>query len=243
MNNFCGKRVLVTGAAQGIGYGITKRLVELGATVVALDVSTEKLGQLKQEFPKIENISVNLKDWNATKKAVTSVFPINHLVNNAGVAIVEPFLEVSEKNFDVSFDVNIKAVFNVTQTVIENLTSTNTPGSIVNISSQASQAALFEHSVYCSSKGAVDAFTRAVALEFGPKNIRINAVNPTVVMTELGRKVWSAPKKSEPMLAKIPMNRFAKIEDVVEAVIFLLSDKASMITGTCLPVDGGFLAC
>lgn len=108
-----------------------------------------------------------------------------------------------------SFDVNIKAVFNVSQTVIEGLVNRNSPGSIVNISSQASTAALLHHTVYCATKGAIDGLTRALALEFGPKKIRINCVNPTVVMTDLGRRVWGDPQKSGPMLAKIPLERYS----------------------------------
>ena len=141
------------------------------------------------------------------------------------------------------FTVNVKALINVTKTAIGDMVARKSSGAIVNISSQASQAALLNHTLYCATKGAIDAFTRATALEYGPHNIRINCVNPTVVMTELGRKIWSDPKMGEPMLAKIPLKRFAEIENVVDAVVFLLSDKAAMITGSCLPVDGGFLAC
>lgn len=141
------------------------------------------------------------------------------------------------------FSINVKALFNTTKVVIEDLITRNRPGAIVNISSQASQAALLHHSLYCATKGAVDAFTRAVALEFGKNNIRINCVNPTVVLTDLGRQIWDNPEMGKPMLSKIPIGRFCEVEDVADAVLFLLSDKAKMITGSCLPVDGGFLAC
>lgn len=103
---------------------------------------------------------------------------------------------------------NIKALINVTKVVVEGLLSRESPGAIVNISSQASQAALPKHTLYCASKAAVDGFTRAAAMDYGPKKIRINAVNPTVVMTELGKKVWSDPAMAQPMLAKIPLGRW-----------------------------------
>jgi L-xylulose reductase len=105
------------------------------------------------------------------------------------------------------FSVNVKAVINITKNVVEDMVKRKAPGAIVNISSQASKAALLHHTLYCATKGAVDAFTRAAALEYGPQKIRINCINPTVVMTELGRKVWSDPKMGGPMLAKIPLNR------------------------------------
>lgn len=141
------------------------------------------------------------------------------------------------------FSINVKALFNTTKVVIGDLLARNQEGAIVNISSQASKAGLLHHSVYCATKGAVDAFTRAVALEFGKNKIRINCVNPTVVLTDLGRQIWDNPEMGKPMLSKIPIGRFAEIEDVSDAVLYLLSDKAKMITGSCLPVDGGFLAC
>lgn len=102
-------------------------------------------------------------------------------------------------------------MINVTQHVIQDLIARNAAGSIVNISSQASLVGLNDHSVYCASKGAVDAFTRATALEYGPKKIRINAVNPTVIMTDMGKLGWSDPKISEPMLQKIPLRRYVMI--------------------------------
>lgn len=106
------------------------------------------------------------------------------------------------------FSINVKALINVTQFVIKNLLERNVPGSIVNISSQASIVGLNDHTVYCATKGAVDAFTRAAALEYGPKNIRVNAVNPTVILTDMGRLGWSDPKVAGPMLQKIPLRRY-----------------------------------
>lgn len=106
------------------------------------------------------------------------------------------------------FGINVKAMINVTQFVIQDLLARNASGSIVNISSQASLVGLIDHTVYCASKGAVDAFTRATALEYGPKKIRVNAVNPTVIMTDMGKLGWSDPKIAEPMLQKIPLRRY-----------------------------------
>nr|CAI5860563.1 unnamed protein product [Callosobruchus analis] len=133
-------------------------------------------------------------------------------------------------------------MINVTQIVVQDLVARKAPGSIVNVSSQASLVGLNNHTVYCATKGAVDSFTRAAALEYGPKNIRVNAVNPTVIMTDMGRLGWSDPKVANPMLEKIPLRRFGEVHEVVDAVTYLLSDKASMITGTCLPIDGGYVA-
>jgi NAD(P)-dependent dehydrogenase (short-subunit alcohol dehydrogenase family) len=115
-------------------------------------------------------------------------------------------------------------------------------GAIVNLSSQASQVALADHAAYCASKGALDQLTRVMALELGPHQIRVNAVNPTVTLTSMGALAWGDPAKGDPMKAKIPLGRFALPRDVAHAVAYLLSDQADMIHGVTLPVDGGFLA-
>ena len=115
-------------------------------------------------------------------------------------------------------------------------------GSIVNVSSQASMVGFADHAAYCASKGALDQLTRSMALELGCHGIRVNCVNPTVVLTNMGIQNWSDPKKAEPMINAIPLRKFASSEDVAHAVLFLLSDKSGMINGTMVPIDGGFLA-
>ena len=94
---------------------------------------------------------------------------------------------------------------------------------------------------YCTTKGALDQLTKMMALELGPSGVRVNSVHPTVVMTPMGKAAWSDPAKSGPMLARIPLGRFAETEDCARAIAFLLSDKASMIHGSQMPVEGGFL--
>lgn len=235
------KRVLVTGAGRGIGRQLVKALVECKADVIALSFSKSNLDSLVKEV-KVKTICVDLNDWDATRAAIEAAGPIDCLVNNAAIAILEPFLEVGPESFDRSFNVNVKAVINTSQVVAKSLIERKCPGSIVNVSSQASQAALVDHTVYCGTKGALDIISKVMASELGPHNIRVNCVNPTVVMTEMGKLGWSKPEKALPMLSKIPLGRFAEVEEVIHAILFLLSDKASMITGTTLPVDGGFLA-
>ncbi|XP_044272504.1 L-xylulose reductase-like isoform X1 [Tribolium madens] len=227
----------------GIGREIVLQLAKCGALVVAIGRTQSQLQTLKQENPLIETICVDLSDWNATNLALTKIGPIDLLVNNAGLGWLKPITEITEEDVDNVLAINTKALINVTRIVVKDLLARKAPGSIVNLSSQASLAGLLHHTVYCASKGAVDAFTRAAALELGPHNIRVNCVNPTVIMTDMGRLGWSDPKVAQPMLQKIPLRRFGEVRDVVDVVLFLLSDKATMITGTCLPIDGGFVAC
>ncbi|GJQ73454.1 hypothetical protein Trydic_g13814 [Trypoxylus dichotomus] len=240
--SFNGKKALVTGASQGIGRDIAKQLALCGAEVIAVSRSADLLASLQQEVPSIKIISVDLANWSATKEAISNIGPIDLLVNNAGLAILEPLTDVTEEHVDQLFGINVKALINVTQIVAKNLIARKAPGAIVNVSSQASMAGFQDHTVYCATKGAVDAFTRASASELGPHNIRVNSVNPTVIMTAMGRLGWSDPAKADPIIQKIPLRRFGEVKEVVDAVVYLLSDRSSMITGTCLPVDGGFLA-
>ncbi|GBM22404.1 L-xylulose reductase [Araneus ventricosus] len=124
--------------------------------------------------------------------------------------------------------------------VAEGMKERGNGGSIVNVSSQAALVALPLHATYCASKGALDQLTKVMALELGPFQIRVNSVNPTVVLTDMGIKAWGEENKAKATKAKIPLGKFCDPDDVVKAVIFLLSDDARMITGVQLPIDGGY---
>ncbi len=140
---------------------------------------------------------------------------------------------------------NVSAVFNITQVLARKMVTRGDGGrgcAIVNVSSQASGIALPDHSVYGTTKAALDHLTHCLALELGPHQIRVNAVNPTVVLTDMGERVWLSPSfaaKKEAMMERIPLKRFAEVKDVVHAIMYLLSDKADMINGATLPIDGG----
>jgi len=239
--NFKGQRALVTGAGKGIGRSTAKMLVECGAEVIALSRTQADLDSLKEEVPTIQTVCLDLSDIKAATKKIESLGDIHLLVNNAGIAILGPFEEIKFEDFDKIFSVNVKAPLFIAQVVAKQMIARGSGGAIVNVSSQASMIALKDHTLYCSTKAAMDMFTKSLALELGPHKIRVNAVNPTVVMTDMGRIGWSDPAKAKPMLDTIPLGRFAEVEEVVHSIIYLLSDKANMITGTMLPIDGGRL--
>ncbi|XP_053392156.1 L-xylulose reductase-like [Mercenaria mercenaria] len=125
--------------------------------------------------------------------------------------------------------------------VTKGMATRGTGGAVVNISSIAGIRTTMNHSCYSTSKAALDMLTLSLTHELGPKKIRVNSVNPTVVMTEMGKRGWNDPEKKAAALAKIPVGRFAEIEDIVNATVYLLSDKSSMINGVVLPVDGGMI--
>lgn len=236
-----GRRALVTGAGKGIGRDTVKALHAAGVQVVSVSRTQSDLDSLVRECPGVEPVCVDLGDWEATERALGNVGPVDLLVNNAAVALLQPFLEVTKEAIDTSFGVNLRAVIQVSQIVARGMIARGAPGAIVNVSSQASQRAITDHSVYCSTKGAMDMLTKVMALELGPHNIRVNAVNPTVVMTAMGQIYWSDPQKAKTLLDRIPLGRFAEVSEVVDIILFLLSDRSSMTTGSSVLVDGGFL--
>ncbi len=238
--DFTGKRILVTGAGKGIGRVIVKHLHELNGDIIALSRTAEDLESLKEEVP-CETIVADLGDADVAREAAEQAGRVDLLVNNAGVAILQPFMDMSVDALDTTYNINLRAVVVVSQVVARGMIERGTGGSIVNLSSQASIRALQDHAAYCASKAGLDHLTRVMALELGQHNIRVNCINPTVVLTPMGKRVWGEPEKGGPMLARIPLNRFAEPIEVSEAVAYLLSDYSAMIHGTMLPIDGGFL--
>ncbi|XP_061232854.1 L-xylulose reductase isoform X1 [Neopsephotus bourkii] len=206
---FRGRRALVTGAGKGIGRAVAVALSKAGARVTALSRTAADLESLAQECPGIEPLCLDLADWDATEAAVGAAGPFELLVNNAAVAVLQPFLEVTRQALERSFDVNLQAVLHVSQIVARQMIAQGVAGAIVNVSSQASQRALRDHAVYCSTKSALDMLSKVMAMELGPHKIRVNTVNPTVVMTDMGRINWSDPQKSAAMIDRIPLGKFA----------------------------------
>ena len=236
-----GKRALVTGAGKGIGREIVAALARRGAAVVALSRSAADLEALRAETG-CETILADLEDTEAAAQAVRAALPVQLLVNNAGIARLDPALGVSEATFFQVMRVNAWAALRMAQVVGADLVSRGEGGAIVNVSSIAAALGLPEHVAYCASKAALDAVTRVLAVELGPHGIRTNSVNPAVTLTPMADLVWSEPAKAAPMLARIPAGRFVQPGEVAEVVCFLLGEGAAMVNGTCLDVDGGFRA-
>jgi NAD(P)-dependent dehydrogenase (short-subunit alcohol dehydrogenase family) len=241
-DNFVGKRALVTGAGKGIGREIALLLARRGATVIALSRSVEDLESLLQEMGGGEILVADLANTEAARESAERAGRVDLLVNNAGVSFPQSFLQTTAESFDTTMAVNVRAALLISQVVARGMIERGAGGAIVNLSSQASMIGLLDHTAYCASKGALDQLTRVMALELGPHQIRVNAVNPTVTLTPMGEMAWSDPAKSGPMKARIPLGRFARPIHIAQAVAYLLSEEADMITGAMLPVDGGFLA-
>jgi L-xylulose reductase len=216
--------------------------VNLGANVIGVSRSAGPLNEIKEELKgkSFQDLQLDLSDWKSTRAALSNLdVKLDGLVNNAGIAVIKPFSELTEDDFDQVMNVNLKACFNVVQSLLPKL---NDGASIVNISSLAGMCAFEGHSVYSASKAALDALTKSLAVELGPRKIRVNSINPTVILTRMGRENWSDPGKAQPLLNKIPLRRFGEVKEVVQPIVFLLSDSSSFINGTLMPIEGGFLA-
>jgi NAD(P)-dependent dehydrogenase (short-subunit alcohol dehydrogenase family) len=238
--DFQGKSVLVTGAGKGIGRSTAKLLSERGAQVVAMTRTKEDLESLEGETG-CRSIVVDLADAAATREAAHAALPVDYLVNCAGTTALDPFLDVTTETFDLIYAVNTRAPMIVAQEYARDRVNRGLPGAIVNVSSVSSFIGFADHAAYCASKGALDALTRVMANELGRHRIRVNAINPTVTLTPMATKAWSDPDKAARMLARIPLGRFADPEDVAEVILYLLSDRAAMLNGLAMPVDGGFM--
>lgn len=237
--NFSGKFALITGAANGIGREIAIQLHKCGANIIALDINQKELNNLQNEI-NCQTIVCDLSNVNDIRKAHRACEgKIHMLVNCAGIAKFENYFDGDFAMFDKTFSINVKAIALLTQLISGDMVTSGIAGSIVHISSQSSVLSMPNHLTYSTSKAAVDSLARIQAMELGKYGIRVNTVNPTVVLTKLAINAWD-PKALEQIKTKIPLRRVAKPIDVAKPVIFLLSDNASMITGTSLFVDGGY---
>ncbi len=233
------QRILVTGATSGIGLDIAQALAELGANLVLIGRNQDILNELEQSLGAL-TLAVDITDEAAVTAAFAEMPVIDGLVNCAGVSILDDVLDVKAKDLEHIMATNVTASAVVAREAARHMIANARQGSIVNVSSQAAMAALPGHLGYCASKAAMDAMTRVLCLELGPKGIRVNSVNPTVTLTPMAERAWSDPAKRDPMLAAIPLGRFAAPREVALPVAFLLSSAASMISGASLPIDGGF---
>ncbi|MDN7455601.1 SDR family oxidoreductase [Burkholderia cenocepacia] len=244
--DFSGATVLVTGASSGIGRACAVALAQAGARVVAAGRDMVALDTLAGEIA-CDTLRLDVGgDEQSIDAALAAYDAFDGLVNCAGIASLEPALEVGAAQFDRVMAVNARGAALVARAVARRMIERDgrgaARGSIVNVSSQAALVGLPAHLSYCASKAAMDAITRVLCIELGPHGIRVNSVNPTVTLTPMAQFAWSEPEKRAPMLAAIPLGRFAEPEEVVEPILFLLSDAASMISGVSLPIDGGYTA-
>lgn len=238
-----GKVAIITGGAAGIGKATADFFVKKGVKVVLADLN-----------PKANEIAKNLSNdcigisgditsegyrQSVIQKTIAKYGIIDILVNSAGIVALDNAETIDDKMWDITMEVNLKASFKMAQAVGKYMIDNKVNGCIVNMASQAGVIALDKHVAYCASKGAIIAMTKVLAMEWGKYGIRVNAVSPTVVLTELGHKAWDGPVGDE-FKKQMPSERFAEPDEIAGTIAFLCSSAAAMITGHNLLVDGGF---
>jgi 3-oxoacyl-[acyl-carrier protein] reductase len=246
MNRFAEKIVVVTGGARGIGFGIAKSFAQSGATVIILDINQEMIDQsvndLKNEGFTAYGYEVNVTDNHAVEKGVAEIIAnhsrIDVLVNNAGITRDTIILKMKEQDWDAVIDVNLKGTFNCTQKVSRYMLKQRS-GSIINITSVIGISGNIGQSNYAASKAGVIGLTKSAAKEFASRNIRVNAIAPGFIQTEMTAKLPTDVVDN--YLQTIPLKTMGTISDVANLCIFLASDEAGYITGQTINVDGGLI--
>ncbi len=237
---------LITGGAQGIGLACAKALAEDGHTIILADIQD---GAVQDTAANLGGGAVGLTVDMADTQAVNAMFdtiaadhgPVAALVNNAGVAMPGDFLDYSLEDFQKVLSINLTSVFLSTQRAAKMMVQAGIDGAIVNMSSINAQVAIPAIPAYCASKGGVMQLTKSSALALAPHNIRVNAVGPGSIDTAMMAGVNANPAALATALSRTPMKRIGTAKEIGDVVAFLVSKKASYITGETIYVDGGRL--
>jgi len=250
-----GKAAVITGAANGIGEAIARMFADRGADVALADKS-ESVRDVEMSIN--NGLAGGVNDMQAGGRAISAVGDVTDrnyydevifaslgafgridiLVNCAGIVLLDDAENLSEEFWDQTMDVNLKAVFMMSQAVGRHMIK-NGGGKIINIASQASVVSLDRHVAYCASKAGLVSVTQVLAAEWARFGINVNAISPTVVLTELGKKAW-AGEVGEAMKRLIPAGRFGYPDEIAACALYLASDAANLITGANIVIDGGY---
>jgi len=241
-----GKRALVTGAGRGIGVAAATALAEAGAHVMLVSRTKDELEDLglalSAKGHKASAHAIDVKDVEAVRAFVASQEPFDILVNNAGTNRPAPFIEVTTEDYDFVTDLNVRAAYFVAQAVTRRLIEAKKPGSIINMSSQMGHVGGPRRTVYCATKHAMEGFTKAMAIELAPHNIRVNTLAPTFIETPMTRPFFQNEAFRKDTLSRIKLGRLGQLEDLTGAIVFLASDASALMTGSSLVIDGGWTA-
>ena len=238
----------MTGSGRGIGKSTALELAKEGAKVVVSDIDIKECQNVCDEIKKIGSDAIAVKcdiskksDVDAMiKKTMQKFQKIDILINNAGVVLMKPFVEMTEKDWDFVLDINLKGVFLCTNAVVKQMIKQKS-GKIISVASIAGEVGFMNTSAYCASKAGIINLTRELALELSPHNINVNAIAPGVIATKMTEDMLKDKKTKEVLLASTPLGRVGQPEEIGKAVVFLASDDSNFITGHTLVVDGGWL--
>lgn len=246
MNRFVDKVIIVTGAGSGIGAATAKQFLSEGAAVVLNGRRKGRLEETAKGFPDnkilIESGDISDREYvfGLVERTANKFRRIDVLVNNAAISLLGSFAATAEEEWHKIMRTNVDGVFYAIRAVLPHLLRSK--GSIVNVSSVSGLGGDWYQSFYNASKGAVSNLTRSLALELAPHGVRVNAVNPSLTLTEMTTVFQQHGPLMEKILERIPLGRGAKPEEIASVIAFLASDDASFINGVNLPVDGGVTA-
>ena len=238
------RRALVTGAGRGLGLAAAVALAEAGAAVTLVSRTAAEIeaaaAAIREGGGSADTLALDVNDGAAFSAAVDAVDPFDILVNNAGTNRPAPFIDVSARDYDDVFGLNVRSAFFVAQAVARRMIAEGRPGSIINVSSQMGHVGAAGRTVYCATKHALEGLTKAMAAELGPKGIRVNSLCPTFIETPLTAPFLADPAFRAFALGKIKLGRLGRVEDVMGGVVFLASDASALMTGAALMLDGGW---
>jgi NAD(P)-dependent dehydrogenase (short-subunit alcohol dehydrogenase family) len=241
-----GRRALVTGGGRGIGLAAASALAEAGAHVTLAARTQAEIEEaaaaIRARGEAADALVLDVTDLDAVRCAIAAAEPFEILVNNAGTNRPKHLMDVTVEDYDVIMGLNVRAAFFVAQAVARRLLEAQRPGSIINISSQMGHVGAARRTVYCTSKHAMEGFTKAMAVELAPHNIRVNSLGPTFLETPLTRPFFENKAFRDEVLSKIKLGRLGQLHEVTGAIVFLASDASSLMTGAALVVDGGWTA-
>lgn len=241
-----GKKALIAGASSGIGLACAAALAQAGAHVTIGARRTQELEKIctamRDKGWKADFVTLDVGDVEQCAKQVAALGPFDILLNSAGNARHSSALDTTVNDFDTVMNLNLRGAYFLTQAVARGLKAANRPGSLINISSQMAKVGGVERAVYCASKHAVEGFTKAMAIEWGKDQIRVNTICPTFILTELTEATFADPDKRAWIEDKIKLGRPGEVEDLMGAVVYLASAASALVTGTSMLVDGGWTA-
>ncbi len=241
-----GKRALVTGAGRGIGLAAATALADAGADVTLVARSKDEIeaaaAQMRAAGNKASAAAIDVTDIDAVRAFVSKAEPFDILVNNAGSNRPALFIDVTVEDFDAIFKLNVRSSYFVAQAVVKRMVEAKKPGSIIHISSQMGHVGGPRRTVYCATKAAIEGLTKAMGVELGPHNIRVNSLAPTFIETPMTQPFFADENFKRSVLDKIKLGRLGQVEDLMGAIVFLASDASALMTGASLIVDGGWTA-
>jgi glucose 1-dehydrogenase len=245
MFDLSGMTALVTGASGGLGSAIAKALASQGARLAVSGSNVDKLEAFRASLGG-DHVALpcNLSDGGAVDQLVPQAVDalggkLDILVNNAGLERRADFWDVTEADYDLVLDVNLKGPFFVTQAFVNHRRQAKAGGKVINISSVHEELPFPHFTSYCASKGGIKMFTRNLSIELAPLGITINNIAPGAIETPINKNLLNDPAKLKPLLENIPLNRLGKPEDVAGIAAFLASTDSDYMTGTTVVVDGG----